>query len=282
MERSLRIAKVDQSLTQLFKLSTPSLLKKQLLYWYLQNSVETSLFSSDSLEQRAQKDLPEEEFIKNKQDNRLKGTSYKEASFKSKGTKREMVSAKNLNELLDEINNFKECSLKKTAKNLVFADGNPHSKVMLLGEAPGEEEDQTGIPFVGDAGKLLDKMLASIGQNRDNTYLTNIIFWRPPGNRNPTIEEINLCLPYVLKHIEIIQPKILILAGSIASRTILKNHDKGITQLRGKWYKLNIGQNNLNVNAMPIFHPTFLLRQPSRKREAWEDLKNIKEAIGKL
>ncbi len=262
-------------------MNNPSFLKKQLLHWYLRNGVETSLFSLNA---------PSQSFLKGKiekladinQNNSIDSNLYKEVSFKSKNNKLDTIYAKDLEDLLDKVNNFNDCSLKKTAKNLVFADGNPDSKVMLLGEAPGEEEDKSGVPFTGEAGKLLDKMLASIGQNRRNTYLSNIIFWRPPGNRNPTLEEINACLPFVLKHIEIIQPKILILAGSIASRAILKNQDKGITQLRGKWCRLNIGQKELKVDAMPIFHPNFLLKQPSRKREAWEDLKKIKEAIDRI
>ena len=195
---------------------------------------------------------------------------------------RNTINVENLDELLKVIKNFNGCSLKNTAKNLVFADGNPKAKVMLIGEAPGAEEDRTGVPFTGQAGHLLDKMLQAIGQDRTNTYLTNVIFWRPPGNRNPTDEEINCCLPYVRRHIEIINPKILILAGSIASKTLLEIQDKGITQLRGKWQDFNINKKNLKIKAMPIFHPAFLLRQPTRKREAWEDLKIIKKAIDKL
>ena len=118
-------------------------------------------------------------------------------------------------------------------------------------------------------------MLNAIGQNRENTYIANIIFWRPPGNRNPTLEEINICLPFVLKHIEIINPKILILAGAIATKTILKENNKGIIQLRGKWQNFKLNE-LVNIKTMPIFHPAFLLRQPSRKREAWEDLKKNK------
>ena len=149
---------------------------------------------------------------------------------------------------------------------------------MVIGEAPGEEEDKLGKPFKGKAGQLLDKMLEAIGQNRENTYLTNLIFWRPPGNRNPTFEEINICLPFVLKHIEIIKPKILILAGAIAAKAILNENNKGIIQLRGNWQNFMLNK-SLIIKTMPIFHPAFLLRQPSRKRDAWEDLKKIKREI---
>ena len=170
-----------------------------------------------------------------------------------------------------------DCGLKNTAKNLVFYDGNPSAKIMLIGEAPGAEEDKIGKPFVGDAGLLLDKMLKSIGQNRKNTYITNILYWRPPGNRKPTDEEIYACMPFVKKHIEIVNPKILILVGAIAAKAIFKS-EIGITQIRGKWRNINIGRLN-SLKSMAIFHPAFLLRQPSRKREAWEDLKKIKMEI---
>jgi DNA polymerase len=194
------------------------------------------------------------------------------------------LSKQGLNELNDldslrkQLEVFDGCALKKTATNLVFSDGNEESKVMLIGEAPGEEEDKTGKPFKGQAGKLLDKMLDAIGQNRDNTYITNLIFWRPPGNRNPSPEEIDACLPFVLRHIELINPKILILAGAIAAKAILKENNKGIIQLRGKWQNFSLNKATI-IKTMPIYHPSFLLRQPSRKRDAWEDLKKIKKEI---
>ena len=188
----------------------------------------------------------------------------------------EKIRSSTVEDLKKEIEDFDGCSLKNTATNMVFSDGNSNANVMVIGEAPGEEEDRTGKPFKGQAGILLDKMLNAIGQNRDNTYITNIIFWRPPGNRNPTEEEIDICLPFVFKHIEIIKPKVLILAGAIAAKAIL-NENKGIIQLRGNWHILNIA--NKSIKAMPIYHPAFLLRQPSRKREAWEDLKKIKKEI---
>ena len=184
--------------------------------------------------------------------------------------------------LKSELDRFDGCTLKRTAKNLVFSDGNPKAQVMLLGEAPGEEEDKIGKPFLGTAGKLLDKMLASIGQNRKNTYLSNIVFWRPPGNRNPSEQEIKVCFPFVMRHIEIIKPKILILAGAISAKTILKNDTLGITRLRGIWHDLEIGAEKIKIKAIPIFHPAFLLRQPARKREAWEDLKKIRDEIKKI
>ena len=213
-----------------------------------------------------------------KKNNLSQSSNVIENKFNETQKKEAIINVNNLKSLKYELENFDECALKKTATNLVFSDGSSKAKVMVVGEAPGEEEDKLGIPFKGQAGKLLDKMLNSIGQNRENTYITNLIFWRPPGNRNPTLEEINICLPYVLKHIEIINPKILILAGAIATKAILNENNKGIIQLRGKWQNLSLNKST-NIKTMPIFHPAFLLRQPSRKREAWEDLKKIKLEI---
>ena len=184
---------------------------------------------------------------------------------------------KTLQELKKLIITDCDCSLKKTAKNIVFSDGSPQANIMLIGEAPGEVEDKTGKPFKGEAGKLLDKMLEAIGLNRENTYLTNVIFWRPPGNRKPSEEETRVCLPFVKKHIDIIKPKILVLLGATAASTIL-NVKSGITQIRGNWKNIKT-KNTENLKSIAIFHPAFLLRQPSRKREAWEDLKKIKIEI---
>ena len=280
MVKSSRIVKVNQYPIQLFELNSYLQLKKQLLSWYLQNGVETSLYSFMPIISNDGTSKNNSSSIENQSQLNKNLEFFKKDNVYESDTN--SINVENLDELLKVIKNFNGCSLKNTAKNLVFADGNPKAKVMLIGEAPGAEEDRTGVPFTGQAGHLLDKMLQAIGQDRTNTYLTNVIFWRPPGNRNPTDEEINCCLPYVRRHIEIINPKILILAGSIASKTLLEIQDKGITQLRGKWQDFNINKKNLKIKAMPIFHPAFLLRQPTRKREAWEDLKIIKKAIDKL
>ena len=246
-----------------------NILLHSLLNWHYANNV-ISFFpfknEESSSYQIGKKNIPRE------------NSSIVENTFNGNQVKKAVINADNLNSLKNEIESFDKCALKKTATNLVFADGNEKAKVMVIGEAPGEEEDKLGKPFKGQAGQLLDKMLNSIGLDRKNTYITNLIFWRPPGNRNPTLEEINICLPYVLKHIEIINPKILILAGAIATKAILKENNKGIIQLRGKWQNLTLNT-SINIKTMPIFHPAFLLRQPSRKREAWEDLKKIKLEI---
>ena len=243
-----------------------NLLIYNILNWHYNNNI-TFIFPFNELITSNKKSKLDINLSKNEQD-----VSISKSTIVSN-----KVNASTLKDLENKLENFEGCALKKTASNLVFSDGNNKSKVMLLGEAPGEEEDKTGKPFKGQAGMLLDKMLNAIGQNRNNTYISNIIFWRPPGNRNPTEEEIEICLPFVLRHIELVNPKILILAGAIAAKTILKQN-KGIIQLRGNWFDLKISE-TVNIKTMPIFHPAFLLRQPIRKREAWEDLKKIKTEI---
>ena len=182
-----------------------------------------------------------------------------------------------LENLKKQLNSIENCKLRNNSKNIVLGEGNIDSPIMLIGEAPGEEEDKTGRPFVGAAGILLNKMLNAIGQDRNNTYITNILFWRPPGNRKPTEEEINICLPFVHKHVELVNPNILVLVGAIAAKAFYKS-DNGITQIRGNWKNISVG-NIKNLKSIAIFHPAFLLRQPARKREAWEDLKKIKIEI---
>tara|TARA_B100001250_G_C19772652_1_gene777948 strand:+ start:1033 stop:1749 length:717 start_codon:yes stop_codon:yes gene_type:complete len=181
--------------------------------------------------------------------------------------------------LKDLIGSIKNCELKKNATNLVFADGNLNSKLMIIGEGPGANEDKEGVPFVGRAGKLLDKMLLSIKLDRKNVYITNVVNYRPPENRKPTDKEIARYLPYLIKHIEIINPKILILLGSTALNTIIGNEEV-ISKARGKWIKKNIGKCSTSVIAS--FHPAFLMRQPEQKKMAWIDLKMIRQKIKEL
>ncbi|MDC3023844.1 uracil-DNA glycosylase, partial [Alphaproteobacteria bacterium] len=199
----------------------------------------------------------DENFLETANTNNFGITNKQFASFKNTlsnlPNRKILISSDTLDSLKKELKEFDGCALKKTATNLVFSDGNKSAKVMVIGEAPGDEEDKLGKPFKGKAGKLLDKMLGAIGQNRENTYLTNLIFWRPPGNRNPTLEEIDICLPFVLKHIEIINPKILILAGAIASKAILNENNKGIIQLRGKWQNFSLNKSR-SIKTMPIYH----------------------------
>ena len=181
-----------------------------------------------------------------------------------------------LEQLKSYMSDFKGCELYKSSTNMVFSDGNPKSEIMLIGEAPGHDEDIQGKPFVGRSGKLLDKMLEAIELNREKVYIANIIPWRPPSNRRPTDEEIEICLPFIKKHIELIKPKVLMLLGSTATFALLKNTE-GITKIRGKWVDLNL--NSISVPTLPTFHPAFLLRQPAQKKHVWEDLKSLKNKV---
>jgi uracil-DNA glycosylase family 4 len=182
-------------------------------------------------------------------------------------------------ELRAAVESFEGCGLKKFAKSTVFADGNPEARIMFIGEAPGADEDRQGLPFVGTSGKLLDKMLASIGLDRaTNAYITNIIFWRPPGNREPTHEEIASCLPFVQRHIELVDPAVLVCLGGPSAKTILATAN-GITKLRGKWHDYQTPGLSRPVPAMPLFHPAYLLRSPQQKRLAWRDLLAIKQKL---
>ena len=182
--------------------------------------------------------------------------------------------ANNLERLKKSINLIKNCSLKNNATNMVFSDGNPKSRIMLVGEAPGSNEDKEGLPFVGRAGALLDKMLAAIDLDRKKVYISNIINYRPPDNRRPTDEEIKRYLPFITKHIEIINPKILVLLGSTAMNALIGN-DVVISKMRGKWIEKKFG--SCKTSVIIIFHPAFLMRQPAQKKVAWIDLKMIRD-----
>ena len=187
--------------------------------------------------------------------------------------------AKSLEKLKKSISNIKECELKKNATNIVFADGNPKSKIMIVGEGPGSNEDQEGLPFVGRAGALLDKMLASINLDRKSVYITNVVNYRPPENRRPTLEEIARYLPYLKKHIEIIDPKLIILLGSTAMNALIGDNEV-ISKVRGKWIEKQFGK--CNASLIVTFHPAFLMRQPGQKKMTWIDLKMIREKKFKL
>ena len=186
------------------------------------------------------------------------------------------AACRTLAELKQALLDFDGCALKDTATQLVFADGNPQASVMLVGEAPGRDEDRMGLPFVGESGQLLDRMLATIGLDRASVYITNIITWRPPGNRHPSQEEITACAPFALRHIELVGPKLLVLLGGVSAGTLL-NRSEGITRLRGRWHEYKTGTGI--IPAMPTFHPAYLLRQPALKRESWRDLLAIKDKL---
>ena len=186
---------------------------------------------------------------------------------------------KKLEALKENIQNIKNCNLKKSATNIVFSDGNPESKIMIIGEGPGANEDKAGLPFVGLAGQLLDKMLKAINLDRGDVYISNVVNYRPPSNRKPTSEEIERYLPFLINHIEIINPKILLLLGSTALNAIIGDIDV-ISKVRGKWFDKKIGICKTNVIAS--FHPAFLMRQPDQKKFSWIDLKLIKQKIKEL
>ena len=187
-------------------------------------------------------------------------------------------SAKTLEELRQALLLFEGCSLKETAR-LVFADGNPKAKVMLIGEAPGAEEDRQGTPFVGPSGKLLDQMLAAIGLDRTSVYISNVLFWRPPGNRQPAPAEISACLPFVARHIELVDPDMLVLLGGSAAKTLMARNE-GIMKLRGKWFEYESPGMSRPIPAIASFHPAYLLRSPIQKRIAWADFLEIQTKLG--
>lgn len=187
--------------------------------------------------------------------------------------------ARTVTELAEALAAFDGCPLKLTATNLVFADGNPSARVMVIGEAPGADEDRAGKPFVGVSGQLLDRMLGWIGLDRNKAYITNVLFWRPPGNRQPTPAEISACLPFVERHIELVSPDVLLLVGGASAKTLLARSE-GITKLRGRWFQYESAGMSRPIPALPTYHPAFLLRQPAQKREAWRDLLLLRERLG--
>jgi DNA polymerase len=184
--------------------------------------------------------------------------------------------AASLDELRTILDRFEGCSLKGTASRLVFADGTPGSRLMLVGEAPGAEEDRQGLPFVGRSGQLLDRMLAAIGLDRSKVYIANIVPWRPPGNRTPTPVETQICLPFIRRQIELCDPDVLVTIGQPSTGALLGV--QGITKNRGRWFPFDTGTRE--IRAMPTLHPAYLLRTPLAKRQAWRDMLAIKKALG--
>ena len=188
------------------------------------------------------------------------------------------AAARTLDELRAALATFDGCPLAATATNLVFADGNPASGLMLVGEGPGAEEDRAGKPFVGPSGQFLDRMLASIGLDRTQYLITNLIPWRPPGNRNPTDGEVLTCLPFLQRHIALVRPRRLVLLGALATRA-LTGDTTGIRRMRGRWIDVAIPGLEAPVPAMPMLHPAYLLRTPGAKREAWADLIQLRRTL---
>ncbi|MCV3210426.1 uracil-DNA glycosylase [Mesorhizobium sp. YC-39] len=190
------------------------------------------------------------------------------------------ATAANLDELRQHMAAFDGCNLKFTAKNLVFADGNPNAAVMLVGEAPGRDEDIEGLPFVGRSGRLLDRMLAAIGLDRTSVYIANVIPWRPPGNRTPTPHETEICRPFIERQIELVNPKVLVNLGGPSAKTLL-NTTEGILRLRGNW-RVHTTASGVAIPAMPTLHPAYLLRTPAHKKLAWRDFLEVKAKLRAL
>ncbi len=189
------------------------------------------------------------------------------------------AAASTVEELRLALEGFDGCALKKTATNLVFGDGNPDARLILIGEAPGAEEDRRGLPFVGPSGWLLDAMLASIGLDRDAVFISNTVFWRPPGNRNPTTDEMATCLPFVERLVELVDPEVLVALGGAAAKTLLARNES-VGRLRGRWFTYSTPRLPRPVPATAIYHPAYLLRTPAQKRAAWRDLLGIREKLG--
>src|SRR5579871_5299145 len=188
------------------------------------------------------------------------------------------ASAKSLDELRAMLERFEGCGLRFTAKRLVFADGNPKARVMIVGEAPGRDEDIAGLPFVGRSGQLLDRMIAAIGLDRSKAYIANVIPWRPPGNRTPTPQETLVCLPFIQRQIELVNPDVLVTLGNPSTQALLGTRE-GIMRTRGKWIDYDTGTRT--IRAVATFHPAYLLRSPSYKRMSWQDLRAIAKVLAK-
>jgi DNA polymerase len=186
--------------------------------------------------------------------------------------------ANSILDLKTAVDNFEECALKKTAMNTVFSDGNPSAKIMFIGTVPGADEDRKGLPFSGSSGLFLDKILASIDLDRSSCYMTNIIFWRPPGDREPTLNEVAVCIPFVERHIELILPDIIVLLGGPASKALL-GMDEGITKIHGQYFEYSTPKMAASILAVPLYHPINLLSSPAYKQDAWRDLLKIKERL---
>ena len=189
-----------------------------------------------------------------------------------------VASASNIDDLKKTVEGFEKCELKKLANNTVFSDGSKEAEIMIIGEAPGNNEDLQGIPFCGDSGKLLNDMFEAIGISRDKLYISNMVFWRPPGNRNPTNDEIIICRPFVEKHIFLKKPKLLVFVGAVATQNML-NLTGSMTKARGVFFEYNNQYLTNSIKSFPIFHPSYLMRQSSKKKIAWMDMLKIKDYL---
>ena len=201
-------------------------------------------------------------------------------SYILKNAKDVCSKAQSLKELKDLLIQFDGCNLKNTAASTILGDGDIHAKVMLIGEAPGADEDRQGKPFVGRCGKLLDKMLSAIHLEREKCYITNVLPWRPPGNRAPTDDEISICLPFLKRQIELINPDFILLLGGISLKSVMDTADS-ISRTRGKWLEYAVSENK-NINVLATYHPSYLLRSTAQKSKVWADLLRFKKKIDEI
>lgn len=257
-------------------MNTPTQLSDaEILAWYLENGVTEALADTPQNLLAGREDAPAMPARPAVVVSDIKGSAAAKVDALAAAH-----AATTLDELKAAIAAFDGLVIRKTATNMVFADGNPRADVMVIGEAPGADEDRLGKPFVGVSGQLLDKMLAAIGLSRNaeepakSAYISNILNWRPPGNRTPTPAEIDISLPFIEKHIALVQPKVLLLMGGISAKALLRSED-GITRMRGRFHAytpLTLSADTPPIPCLPTFHPSFLLRTPLKKREAWADL----------
>jgi DNA polymerase len=257
--------------------------QKALLDWYFEAGVDETIGDKPVNRFNSEKTAAQMTTVNQSETGRpVSREAISSLSLKSRNeavhTAQEIAAAaSNIEELHNALEEFDGCPLKETAMNFVFADGHAAARLMFIGEAPGAEEDRKGIPFVGPAGQLLDKMLAAINVVRSDVYVTNILPWRPPGNRNPTDAEIAACLPFIERHITLVDPDILLLVGGTSAKTLLRRKE-GIMRLRGKWMAYE-PLNGDPITARAMLHPAYLLRQPAQKREAWLDLLEIRARL---
>ena len=208
------------------------------------------------------------------------GRAQSQASGQGAAAARKIAAAANsLDDLSKALEEFEGCALRATAKNTCFYRGAPAARLMIIGEAPGRDEDLAGVPFVGRAGQLLDRMLAAIGLSENDVHITNVVYWRPPGNRTPTLQETASCRPFLERQTQLIAPEFVLLVGGAAAKSILETPD-GIMRLRGKWKDVMLG--GRLVRALPTLHPAYLLRTPAAKRQAWRDLLSLQKALSQV
>ena len=262
---------------------------KEILKWYLESGVDEIIEDKpvnhfEKYKEQKQKKQTKIEMPRkpkeNKPDISAQNQMLEDSIKERKEAEKAVKNIKTLQELQEAVKNFGGCKLiKSIAKNTVFSRGNPEGDIMLIGEAPGADEDTYGIPFCGQSGQLLDNMLKSIGLE-DRVYITNTLFWRPPGNRRPTEHELKACSPFLKKHIQLFNPKLIIAIGATAMGSVVSTN-MGITKMRRKFFDYTNEYLDKNIKVTPLFHPSFLLRQPIRKRDAWEDWLIIKDFVNK-